>query len=249
MAKVEKRYMNTDIAEFRTTGTEGGMKIEGLAAVYNRWSEDIGFKEIIRPGAFTEALENGPDVRLLLNHDPNHVLARTTNNTLRLSETDKGLQFEADIINTQIGRDSHTMVKAGLINQCSFAFTVAKDGDKWEGKSDHVRREITKIDGLYDVSCVTYPAYSATGVSARSVYEDVGIEIDRLTAALIRAQHGGITYADHDVIEASISTLRSLQPKPVEQEGEAGELVHSATDGVNRRQSLLMQRRRLEIVR
>ena len=54
-------------------------------------------------------------------------------------------------------------MRAGLIDKCSFAFIIAKDGDVWHKRSDgKYERTVTKIDRLYDVSVVTSPAYEDT---------------------------------------------------------------------------------------
>jgi len=63
------------------------------------------FSEIVRPGAFARAIQQGQDVRALFNHDENHVLGRTANGTLRLEEDARGLAVEIDPPDTQVGRD------------------------------------------------------------------------------------------------------------------------------------------------
>lgn len=50
--------------------------IIGLGSVFDSRSELMyGFKEIIKPGAFYDVLND--DVRGLFNHDPNYILGRT----------------------------------------------------------------------------------------------------------------------------------------------------------------------------
>ena len=49
----------------------------------------------------------------------------------------------------------------GNLNQSSFAFTLADNGDEWSTDDDGNNiRTITKIDKIFDISIVTYPAYS-----------------------------------------------------------------------------------------
>jgi len=50
----------------------------------------------------------------------------------------------------------------------SFAFTISEES---YDKSTRTRR-IEKIDRLYDVSAVTFPAYEQTSISARSFFEE-----------------------------------------------------------------------------
>lgn len=152
-------------AEVRASpGTSGEMRFEGYAARFNSPSEDLGgFIEDIAPGAFAEAVSG--DVRALFNHDPNHVLGRTSAGTLTLREDGDGLRFEISAPDTGWARDLYTSVQRGDINQCSFAFDVIED--EWRHMSGAPDRRTLKKVRLYDVSIVTYPAYQATSVSAR----------------------------------------------------------------------------------
>jgi phage head maturation protease len=43
------------------------------------------------------------------------------------------------------------------------------DGERWEDlESDHPTRHITKIGSIVEISAVTFPAYDATSINARS---------------------------------------------------------------------------------
>ena len=144
--------------------------VVGYGAVFNSESNDLGgFREYIAPGAFDGRLED--DVRFLVNHDANLILARTTNGTLRLSVDEKGLRYEADLPNTSTARDLMELLKNGTISQSSFAFTV--EDDSWELKDGMNIRTINKVSQLYDVSSVTYPAYNSasSSVALRSMEE------------------------------------------------------------------------------
>ncbi len=149
---MEKRLFNIE-----TRMEEGEtMNVVGHASVYNTMSEDLGgFREIIAPGAFDDVLEN--DVRALINHDGNLILARTTSGTLKLSTDEKGLKYEFDMPETSYGKDLAISMKRGDVTQSSFAFTV--ENDNWETKDGMDVRTITKVKRLFDVSPVTYPAY------------------------------------------------------------------------------------------
>lgn len=152
---MEKRYFNIDTrTEKREDGTTS---ITGHASVFNHLSEDLGgFREKIAPGAFSDVLDN--DVRALVNHDPNLLLARTTSGTLRLAETEDGLQYSFDVPNTTYGNDLVISMERGDLTASSFAFTV--QSDTWETNDDGDDiRTINKVKRLYDVSPVTYPAY------------------------------------------------------------------------------------------
>ena len=154
---MEKRIFNI---ETRAEENEEGRKvIMGHASMYNTRSENLGgFYEYIEAGAFTSELIDKSDVRALINHDQNLILGRTTSGTLRLNADDMGLRYEFDVPETSYGNDLLVSMKRGDITQSSFAFTVAEDDWSQDEAGNNIRT-IKKIDRLYDVSPVTYPAY------------------------------------------------------------------------------------------
>jgi len=145
-------------------------RVVGYAAKFNSKSEDMGFYEIIEPGAFDDVMND--DVRALFNHDPNYILARTKSGTLTLSVDETGLRYAFDVPETTFGNDFLVSLRLGNVSQSSFAFEVAED--EWtqhntaDGKSEWTRK-IKKMKRLYDVSPVTYPAYPDTEVALRSM--------------------------------------------------------------------------------
>ena len=159
--KIERRTYTVRDVEARAEG--GKMRLSGYAAVFNESSLPLPFKETIAPGAFRKTLTETPDVRLLINHE-GLPLARTKNGTLMLEEDDKGLRFDADLADTQEGRDIYELVRRGDVDQMSFAFRVIRQ--KWnDDKTRRILTEVSLADG--DVSVVTYPAYPTTTVEAR----------------------------------------------------------------------------------
>lgn len=120
-------------------------------------------------GAFDDVLND--DVRGLFNHDPNFILGRSSAGTLSLSVDERGLRYDI------VAPDTPTIcdlvlspMLRGDINQSSFAFRVARDGESWyEDDEGIVIREITRISRLYDVSPVTYPAYQDADSGVRSM--------------------------------------------------------------------------------
>jgi HK97 family phage prohead protease len=165
MNTLETRIFGT--VELRLDGDGATRKLSGHAAVFNSFSLDMGFREIIRPGAFAGTLARNPDVRLLLNHD-GLPLARTTSKTLRLSEDRRGLRFEADLDTSD--PDVQRIVpkiKRGDLTQMSFGFRTLKDNWRTENGTDIRELHELEIDDG-DVSLVTYPAYPATDAAVRS---------------------------------------------------------------------------------
>lgn len=168
---LEKRQVSTKIS-LRTTDDQDGAPqlIEGYALKFNRQSDVLGggwgptFRETIDP----HALDNTDmsNVVATFNHDESKVLGRTGVN-LQLSVDNIGLKFQVQPPDTQLARDLMTNIAAGIINQCSFAFTIPDEAtaQDWEESSeddvDYIR-SVNQIDHLYDVSVVTTPAYPDT---------------------------------------------------------------------------------------
>ncbi len=153
--------------ELRTPDNEENkMIIEGYAVTFNSPATH-GYTEIIDE----KALDNTDmsDVPLKYNHEDSHlIMARTRNHSLELKKDEKGLFFHAELLDTQSNKDIYKSVKAGLIDKCSFAFTVR--GDEYDYETD--TRRITDIERLYDVSVVDIPFYDSTSVYARNENED-----------------------------------------------------------------------------
>jgi len=157
----EKRFVAFTNLEARQDGE--GNKLIGYASVFDSPSEPMPFVEYVRKGAFAKTLNDGADVRLLIDHE-GVPLARTKSGTLMLEEDDRGLRVEAslDPMNPDAARVISAM-KRGDISQMSFAFRTIKDN--WN--TDRSVRELKEVQ-LYDVSVVTFPAYEETVAEIRS---------------------------------------------------------------------------------
>ncbi len=178
------------LCEIRTDAPDEGQHphITGHAAVFNSLSEPLwGFREMIAPGAFKDAIEKS-DIRALLNHDSNFVLGRKKNGTLSLWEDERGLAIDIDLPATQWANDLLVTIGRGDIDQMSFGFMVGED--LWEEIDGETRRTILRVDELFDVSPVTFPAYPETDIALR---ERFAREIKRLKAP-DAAQAPGLDY-------------------------------------------------------
>ena len=171
MSKNDKEIRSFDCGELRaTTNEDGQTTIIGYTAVYNSQSERLGnFREVIAPGAFDDVLKSDClDCRALINHDPNFVIGRTTNNTLRLSTDQNGLRAEIDLPNTSAANDLKALIERGDVNQ--FSFALITDDDSWSDapKESDVPyiRTINRVSRLLDSSIVTYPAYPKASIIA-----------------------------------------------------------------------------------
>lgn len=145
--------------------------IEGYAAVFDSWSESLGgnepFIEKVVKGAFEQTISQD-DIRALFNHDPNYVLGRNKAGTLSLQEDEKGLLVRIIPPNTQWAKDLLVSIARGDISQMSFGFTV--EADRWSYEEGKDVRELLKVR-LFDVSPVTFPAYTQTECGLRSQEE------------------------------------------------------------------------------
>ncbi len=165
MMEIERRYTPGKVSIEKREDHDP--VIRGYAAVFDTLSENLGgFREKIDPGAFSDVLDD--DVRGLFNHDSNLIIGRTKAGTLKIAQDSKGLIYEAEPPDTQIGRDLVVSIERGDVDQSSFAFTV--DQDKFEEDDDgRIIRTIIKVKRLYDVSPVTYPAYPDASVGLRGL--------------------------------------------------------------------------------
>ena len=163
--------------------------LRGHAAVFNKLSDDLGgFRELLEPGAFRAALRSQPDVRLLYGHNSESLfpLARTKSGTLELREDTTGLHVWARVAPTTFARDMQIAMQRGDLDQMSFAFSIEEEGDDWAVADDGKVVRTIRTDGvsaLYDVSVVTYPAYSQTDVAMRELRN--AVDRGRLPATVL----------------------------------------------------------------
>lgn len=166
----EIRQVTTQI-ELRSDG-ESNEIIEGYALKFDKWSDNLGW---FREKLASESLEKTDmsNVTALFNHNESQILGRSGIN-LELDVDNIGLRFKVKPTDTSYSRDLMENIRQGVINQCSFAFTVSREQDSEEWRenleSGIYERTIKNIDKLYDVSVVTTPAYPDTEavVGARS---------------------------------------------------------------------------------
>lgn len=163
--KMETRQLTTKL-ELRKLENETEV-IEGYALKFDRWSDTLGwfypFREKLEPGCLDDA--DTSNVVALFNHDQSQILGRTGAN-LDLEIDNIGLKFRIKPTNTTLSNDLLENIRSGVINQCSFAFTIPDEDDAEEWRENEetgvYERFIKKIDRLYDVSVVTTPAYPDT---------------------------------------------------------------------------------------
>jgi uncharacterized protein len=168
----ERRFTTPLSATKIEMRADGKRSLSGYAAVFYRADEPgtqyeiwDDFHERIMPGAFDRAIQEGDDVRALVNHNPDNILGRTKSATCRLSVDNRGLKYEVDLPDTQLGKDIAESVSRGDISGCSFSFIAERV--VWVEEESRTIRQVEGVR-LLDVGPVTYPAYEATEVMARS---------------------------------------------------------------------------------
>ena len=160
------RQLRSIPQQFCTREDGDELIIEGYFAVfdspYTLWD---GATEIVKPGAFAGCLSG--DIRALIDHDTRLVLGRTKAGTLTLREDARGLYGTIKINRDDADAMSlYARVQRGDVDQCSFGFDIEEETFVDLG-GGQCRWEINKVNPLYEVSVVTYPAYEETAVKAR----------------------------------------------------------------------------------
>ena len=197
MSGIERREAVLHDLEIRAEGD--GMTLRGYAAVFNSPSQPLPFIETIEPGAFRASLESKNDIKLLWNHDTSVVLGSTRAGTLRLIEDTRGLLVEADLPETQAGKDAAISIQRGDVTAFSFGFRIPAGGDEWASASERILKRVN----VHEVSVgVAFPAYTATDGTANvrsmtelsekilKLAEIRGVSAEELTDALLALESG-----------------------------------------------------------
>ena len=147
----------------------GDWRIRGLACrteiAYEVEDEFGSFTEIVRRGAFRRTLAEDPVVSLLVAHG-GLPLASTRSGTLRLSETDDGLEIDAALdARNPLAQEVMSGIGRGDVAEMSFGFRVHDGGQSWD--ADYTERDLTELNiHRGDVSIVDMGANPHTEVSS-----------------------------------------------------------------------------------
>ena len=153
---------------------EHGHFLTGQPIVYNERTNMGWYDEIIDDGALADT--DLKDVRFLVNHNTDMIpLARSRNNnansTMQMEVVPgAGLNIRVDLDtdNNVDARALWSAVGRGDITGMSFMFTV--DKDSWDDiDTEHPTRHIRSFSKVFEVSAVTFPAYSATSIQQRGL--------------------------------------------------------------------------------
>lgn len=125
--------------------------------IYDWYAGEV--KEVVLPTALDGTNLN--DVYLLVGHNPDNLLGRANVN-MRLEVDETGLFFECELPNTQLARDWYNLVESGIVDGMSFGF-ICSDQVNWET----MKRTITHIDELLEITITPFPAYKEASVVAQ----------------------------------------------------------------------------------
>jgi len=163
--------------------------------------------DIIQKGAWNEVIkkanETGENPKLLYQHDHKKVVGVIN----KMRENDIGLIINGKFIDTTLGRDVYTEVKTGAINQMSVGFSI-KDYEITEEK----KRIIKKVDRLFEVSFVTFPANEGSKVI--SVKSDGVINVRTLEKIL--KENGLSNMEAKAIISGGIKNIKTCEQKESE---------------------------------
>lgn len=154
--------------EWRESGAPDQMTVRGHAALYDL-AYDMGpFRERVARGAFDNVLATNPDVHLLWEHDRRAALARTRAKNLEIRSDPMGLHFWGRVVDTSFSRDLRALMEAHVVDQASWAFTVADED--WSEDERGLVRTINDVGALYDVTITAQGANPMTDATlARSI--------------------------------------------------------------------------------
>lgn len=194
---LEQRSYNFEV---RAEQTERGRVITGRPIVYNSRTDMGYFDEIIEQGALDNA--DLTDVRFLVNHDVSRIpLARSRRNNgnstmlLTVDNDGLGIRVDLDTENNSEARALYSAVERGDVSGMSFMFGIRDQ--EWDNlDSEHPTRRIKSISTVVEVSAVTFPAYNATTINARSKET-----LDSARSALENARQQQATPVDTGVLE------------------------------------------------
>lgn len=168
------RNMSPIQTEEKENVFESDFYVEGYAARFEPYvlyeDEEGQVKELFTKEAFNES--DMSDIILLYDHQ-GKVLARTSNNTLKVTLDDEGMFVQADLSKSAAAKEMYNEIQNGLINKMSWSFKTGQYHFEKETRTI-VHDEVQKV---YDVSAVGIPANNDTNINARNFGDGVIEEV------------------------------------------------------------------------
>jgi HK97 family phage prohead protease len=237
MAELETRF--TGFIESRVTkDADERQHITGYVTVYNSLSDPIfNFREEIMPGAFTDSLDDDTPKRSYFNHNPDMILGNSENGTASFVEDRRGVFLDAIPPETRAAQDVVKLIEGGYVNHASFAFVA--DEDKWAGTAEKPIRKVVR-GRFFEGGPVSDPAYPQTTMDVRTLYRNLGLDIDAIRLNVAR-YYLGQELGNADAVKRAIDTLNKALGS------ESGEDEHEARWNQERIGKLLNKLRALQI--
>ena len=231
-------------------GQTESREIEGRPIVFGvrsvnltPWSSTRKVYEVLEPGCISRELLQKSDVVLNLNHNSDvvNVLGRYRNNperdTLKLEMRGDGIDCRCELPKTNNANDTLELIKRGDITGMSFAFSddyedtengvsYERTNDVEDGKEVWLRH-VKRINGLYDVSIVTHPAYEQTSVATREQSE----AIDKAIEAQLKREQPQETEEEKQAREAKEREANGGETNAEKAEREAREAQEREANG------------------
>lgn len=134
---------------------------EGYGSVFNVIDS---YREIVLPGAFKKSIDEhkqkGSSPALLWQHDSRSPIGVWD----AMAEDDYGLKMSGRLaLDTQLGKEAHSLLKMGAVRGLSIGFSVAVDGEEYD--EQHRVWNLKEIN-LWETSIVTFPANQSAQVTS-----------------------------------------------------------------------------------
>ena len=221
-------------------GQTESREIEGRPIVFGvrsvnltPWSSTRKVYEVLEPGCISRELLQKSDVVLNLNHNSDvvNVLGRYRNNperdTLKLEMRGDGIDCRCELPKTNNANDTLELIKRGDITGMSFAFSddyedtengvsYERTNDVEDGKEVWLRH-VKRINGLYDVSIVTHPAYEQTSVATREASD----AIDKAIEEQLKREQSQETEEERKAREEAEAAAKAEEERKAREEAEA----------------------------
>jgi hypothetical protein len=180
------RVCDSFIRDLKATGSDG--TFSGMVGVYGNL--DLN-GEVVDQNCFGEDLNiRGPKRKMLWQHDTMSPIG-----TMLVNEIPLGLQFSAQTcLDTQLGKDSFALVKAGIVDQMSIGFDpIIVNFAPAPGKNDGTVPHIAK-GRLWEGSEVTFAANELALINQINAYRFTPRDV--LAAHKLRIKEGRTHSAD-----------------------------------------------------
>lgn len=180
--KNDREYRAMQFRALDSEKAEPSYKVEGYASTFDRYPlfeiDGVTYYEQIDEKAFEET--DFSDVVFRVDH-AGAVYARTSAGTVEIDIDEHGLHNVTDLSKTTNSRALYEDIAAGNYPQMSFAFVVGEEAFDYDSNT----RIINRVNKVFDISPVSFPANPETELHTRAALDGVikKVEAERLRRA------------------------------------------------------------------